>query len=189
MCGFIDFVYAYDDAGNLTSATDPQGTTSLTYDSATDDLTRIEYPTGHFFEFVYDDLGRRRRREDQEGNVVNYSYDTLGRLDVMTDGLTSLIVDYDYDDAGRLSVKTLGNGVFTTYEYDDAGRVVSIVNHRADASVLSKFEYTYNLSGRRTSMTTLDGTFEYSYDPLGQLTAVTHPDGQVQRRACFPSLV
>ena len=50
----IDFVYTYDTAGNLTSATDPTGTTTMTYDPATDLLTRIDYPGGHFFTFAYD---------------------------------------------------------------------------------------------------------------------------------------
>ena len=97
----------------------------------------------------------------------------------MSDETNALIVDYDYDAAGRLSQKTLGNGVYTTYDYDDAGHVLSLVNLKADGAVLSRFDYTYDVSGRRTSMTTLDGTFAYGYDALGQLTSVTYPDGRV----------
>jgi RHS repeat-associated protein len=90
-----------------------------------------------------------------------------------------LLVDYDYDPAGRLSKKTLGNGVYSTYAYDAAGHITSLVNLRADAVVLSRYEYTYDLSGRRTSMITLDGTFSYGYDALGQLIRVEHPDGRI----------
>ena len=97
----------------------------------------------------------------------------------MTDGAGNLIVDYDYDSAGRLERKTLGNGVYTTYQYDAAGNVRLLVNHRSDNTVLSRFEYAYDVSGRRTSMTTLEGTWAYGYDALGQLVSVRHPDGRV----------
>ena len=172
-----DYVYTYDAAGNMTSATDPTGTTTFEYDAVTDDLVRIEYPGGQWFSFGYDEVGRRIRREDQDGNVLKYAYDTAGRLDQMTDGLDALIVDYDYDTTGQAIRKTLGNGVYTTYDYDAAGQVIHLVNLDVDHTILSRFDYTYDASGRRTSMTTLEGAFVYGYDPLGQLTNVTYPDG------------
>jgi len=187
--GVVDFVYAYDTAGNLISATDAHGTTGMSYDSATDLLTRIDYPDGKFFAFAYDAVGRRTRRTDQDGNAVNYAYDSIGRLDVMTSAVTglpteSLIVDYDYDAAGRLARKTLGNGVYSTYEYDDAGQLIHLVNYKPAVAglptePLSRFDYTYDMSGRRTSMTTNEGTYGYAYDALGQLVGVVHPDGRV----------
>ncbi len=51
--GVIDYVYDYNDAGNLTVATDPSGTTLMDYDPDTDDLVRIDYPGGQFFVAVY----------------------------------------------------------------------------------------------------------------------------------------
>jgi RHS repeat-associated protein len=155
----------------------------MAYDPATDLLTRIDYPGGHFFTFEYDAAGRRTRRTDQDGNVENYFYDAAGRLERMTDRTDALIVRYEYDSAGRIGRKTLGNGVYTTYEYDDAGNVTHLVNFRADGTVLSRFDYTYDASGRRDSMTTLEGTYRYGYDPLGQLTSVTYPDGRVVQYA------
>ncbi len=180
---FLDYEYQYDTAGNLTAAVDQTGTavqiTSMTYQPLTDRLTRIDYPDGKWFAFEYDSAGRRTRRTDQDGHVENYEYDGIGRLNIMTDGASNLIVNYDYDAAGRLFQKTLGNGVYTTYAYDPAGNVLTLVNSRPDGSVLSRFDYTYDVSGRRTSMTTLAGRFDYGYDALGQLTTVRHPDGRV----------
>ena len=176
---FVDFVYDYDTAGNLETATSANGVTSMMYDSATDLLTRIDYPGGKFFTFDYDAAGRRTFRQDQDGNVVNYIYDAIGRLDRMTDGTAALIVDYDYDAAGRLSRKTLGNGVYSTYQYDAAGNLLHLVNYRPDSSVLSHFDYTYDVSGRRKSMTTNEGTYQYAYDALGQLAGVRYPDGRI----------
>jgi RHS repeat-associated protein/uncharacterized repeat protein (TIGR01451 family) len=173
------FTYGYDAAGNLTSATDASGTMMMSYDPATDLLTRIDYPGGHFFTFRYDAAGRRTQRTDQDGNVVTYAYDALGRLDHMTDGKGALIVHYEYDAAGRLSKNTLGNGVYTTYEYDAAGDVLHLVNFKPDSTILSRYDYTYDQSGRVTSMATLTGTQTYGYDPLGQVTSVTYSGGRV----------
>ena len=188
---YVDYEYAYNSVGNLTSSsyTTGEGTfaTGYTYDPDTQRLTRIDYPGGQWFEFEYDPLGRRTRREDQLGNVENYTYDTAGRLDVMTDGDDTLIVDYDFDAAGRMSRKTVGNGVYTTYGYDAAGRLVDLGNYRSDNSLLSRFEYTYDASSRITSMTTTygagdprtSGATAYGYDDLGQLTDVEYPDGRI----------
>ncbi len=175
----LDFEYTYDAAGNLASARDSHGTNTLAFEATTDRLTRIEYPGGKWFEFQYDAVGRRTRRTDQDGKITNYEYDPAGRLDLMKDGDGNLIVDYDYDDAGRLSRKTLGNDVFTTRTYNQAGQVLDLINHKPDGSILSSFTYTYDASGRRTSMTTLAGTENYGYDPLGQLTGVVYPNGRV----------
>ena len=182
----VDYTYAYDPAGRLESATDATGTTGFDYDSESGWLTRIDYPGGRWFEFEYDDAGRRTKRTDQLDNVENYYYDAVGRLDRMTDA-EALIVDYDYDAAGRVVRKELGNGVYTTYEFDSAGRLWRLSNLKPDATVLSRFEYAYDASGRVTSITKTygigdprtSGTEEYGYDTLGQLTRVEYPVGRV----------
>src|SRR5206468_2472463 len=51
-------------------------------------------------------------------------------------------------------------------------------NHKPDGSVLSRFDYTYDSRGRRTSMATVEGTWQYQYDDLSQLIAWTAPDGR-----------
>jgi RHS repeat-associated protein len=109
---------------------------------------------------------------------VNYIYDSLGRLDQMTDSNDKLIVDYDYHAAGLLSRKTLGNGTYTTYVYDSLGNLTSLVNYKPDNSVISSFVYTYNASGLRTSETTLESKRTYEYNANGQLVKVTYPDNK-----------
>jgi YD repeat-containing protein len=102
----VDGVSFYETAGNLTSATDSSGKTSMTYDPNTNLLTRITYPGGQFFTFEYDAAGRRTKRTDQDGHVENSTYDAAGRLSTMTDENGALIVRYEYDAAGRLTKKT-----------------------------------------------------------------------------------
>ena len=161
--------YTYDARGNLITATDATGTTTLTYDT-NDYLTRIDYPGGQWLQFTYDVAGRRASSLDQLGHRLDYHYDAVGRLDDMTDELGTRIVDYDYDLAGRLVRKTVGNGVYTTYAYDAAGQLLHLINYSPDGTILSRFDYTYDSRGRRTSMNTSYGLWTYEYDDLGQLT-------------------
>lgn len=170
--------FTYDARDNLIAAVDAQGTIAMTYDGA-DRLTKITYPGGRFLQFTYDAGGRRTQSVDQGGFTVNYQYDAVGRLAGLTDGAGAPIVAYTYDGAGRLVRKDLGNGTFTTYTYDAADQLLSLVNHAPDGSVNSEFDYTYDLLGRRTSVTTADGTTEYVYDAIGQLVRVGLPNGRV----------
>jgi RHS repeat-associated protein len=180
----VDFTF--DARGNLLSATDARGATRLEYD-ATDQLTKITYPGGRFLRFRYDAGGRRTQSVDQDGFTVNYVYDAAGRLAGLRDGTGATLVNYTYDAAGRLVRKTLGNGTFTTYAYDAAGQLRHLVNHAPNGSVNSRFDYTYDPEGRRSSVTTLEGTTGYGYDALGQLTSVALPGGRIIRYEYDPT--
>jgi RHS repeat-associated protein len=167
--------YGYDARGNLTSAADSlTGTIAMLYD-ARDFLARIEYPNGTWFTFEYNDAGRRTRRTGHDGYVLDYAYDSAGRLSSITEGGGAGIVAYQYDDAGRLIREDKGNGTYTTYEYDPAGQMLSVVNYAPDAQVQSRFDYTYDANGNPTSISTLAGVTSYGYDATGQLTGVSYP--------------
>ncbi len=43
----------------------------------------------------------------------------------------------------------------------------------------SAVSYTYDLAGRRTSMTDPTGTTTYQYDAAGRLTKITDPGGKL----------
>lgn len=171
--------YNYDAQGNLETTVDSTGTTIYTYD--TDEfLTRIDYPESRWLEFTYDLSGRRATSLNHLGHQLTYHYDTPGRLSHIVDEASVEIVRYTYDAVGRLSRKDLGNGVYTTYDYDPAGQLLHLINHKPDTTVLSRFDYTYDLRGRRTSMGTIYGAWTYGYDEIGQLTsavfASTNPE-------------
>ena len=161
--------YTYDTRGNLEQTVDSYGTTKFTYD-ANDYLTRIDYPLGRGLTFSYDSAGRRTSYGDQLGNGAYYYYNSLGHLERITDRSGSEIIRYSYDQAGRLSRKTMGNGIYATYLYDAAGQLLSLTNKKPDDSVLSRFEYTYDIRGRRVAMETHYGTWTYEYDDAGRLT-------------------
>lgn len=170
--------YRYDDGrGNLTSFLDSTGTTTLTY-YADDRLKRITDPEGRWLQYTYNAAGQRSSMVSHLGHRLDYFYDAVGRLESISDETGTEIVRYHYDAAGRLERKDLQNGVYTLYGYDAASQLTSLVNYRPDDSVLSRFLYTYDTRGRRTSMTTLEGVWHYEYDALGQLTAWTAPNGR-----------
>lgn len=160
--------YTYDSHGRLHTATDAQGTTTLTYDGA-DRLTRVDYPNGRWIAYTYDAAGRRTRIEDNSGFATQYFYDSAGRLDHLLDASDALIAQYAYDAAGRLVREDKGNGTYTVYGYDAGGRQTSISNYAPDGSVNSKFLYTYDAAGRRSTETAIDGMWIYTYDLTDQL--------------------
>ncbi|NEQ47521.1 MAG: hypothetical protein F6K00_29855 [Leptolyngbya sp. SIOISBB] len=169
--------YTYDERGNLLTATDASGTIEMEYDAA-NRLTFISYPSGRSLTYAYNADGQRTQMVMQDGYTVNYSYDAAGRLETLTDGTGQLIIRYDYDAAGRLTRETNGNGTVTTFDYDALSQLISIVHYDSDSTVNSRYEYTYDSLGRRTSMTTLEGTWQYGYDATGQLTSVVTPEGR-----------
>ncbi|NCS06775.1 MAG: hypothetical protein GPJ07_09250, partial [Microcystis aeruginosa G13-07] len=169
--------YTYDSRGNLLSATDSDSSITYTYDT-TDQLTRVTDGDGRLLKFSYDTAGRRSQMVDHNGFTTNYSYDNNGQLSRLSDGNDATIVTYTYDAVGRLIREDNGNETYTTYDYDDAGQLVSLVNYSGDGTINSSFEYNYDTMGRRTSMTTLDGTTTYGYDGIGQLTSVILSNGR-----------
>ena len=71
----------------------------------------------------------------QLGHQLNYHYDTVGRLQYVTNETAAEIVHYYYDAVGRLERKNLGNGVYTAYDYDEAGQLTNLTNFKSDDTV------------------------------------------------------
>jgi RHS repeat-associated protein len=166
--------YSYDTRGNLTSVVDGTGTMTMLYDTA-NRLTKITYPNGRSLSYTYNADGQRTKLVSSDDYTVNYTYDTVGRLKSLTNATGQNIITYDYDSAGRLIKETNGNGTYTTYEYDLQDQLTKLVNYKANNTVNSQYQYTYDNLGRRNAMTTLDGVFKYGYDAIGQLTSVITP--------------
>ena len=176
--------FAYDAHGNLTQAqtydstSTLTGTTTLTYDAASD-LTSVSYPGGLSLSFTYNAQGERTSSVDQSGYTLSYSYDALGRLTGLSDG-SGMVVTYAYNNLGQLVTKTNGNGTHTTYAYDADGNLTKEINYAdpSGTSINSSFTYAYNILGEMTAATDQTGNVTtYGYNAIGELTQVTLPDG------------
>lgn len=170
--------FDYDNRGNLIKATDSDSSVTYDYDSS-NRLEKVTYGNNRSLKFTYDAGGRRSKLEDQDGFTTNYIYDEVGRLKQLTDKNQANIITYSYDKLGRLSREENGNGTYTTYSYDTASQLTDLVNYKADNIVNSKFEYTYDDLGRRTSFTTVEGKTAYGYDASSQLISVKLPNQRV----------
>ena len=81
-------------------------------------------------------------------------------------------LQFDIPAFGEISLREIAvKGEAPAVDHDDAaGQLLHLVNHKPDATVLSRFDYSYDSRGRATSMTTSYGTWTYEYDDMGQLT-------------------
>ena len=191
--------YSYDGNGNLLTIAEGDAVTTMTYDSsnrllsvidAMGNVTRYEYaggaacttcgsggsaatparitdPLGNVTQNVFDKAGRPTIVTDRDGNFTIYSYDAVGRLKkkLYPD---STFVEYEYDALGRIK-KAINQHVALTFTYDQYGNITSAHDGRLDKTVA----YTYDLSGRRMSMTAEGKTTTYEYDNSSNLKSIT----------------
>jgi len=109
----------------------------------------------------------------------NHAYDELGRpvqmKRIFGDGeepAEEQVVRTWYNLSGTIAELEYPNGSVSVFEYDDLDRVTLMVNYAPDGmTVLSSFEYEYDLASRRTRITREDGTYtKFDYNHAGWLT-------------------
>ena len=110
---------------------------------------------------------------DPEGGLTNYTYDALNRMRTLTNpqGDTTR---YSYNSLNRIIKKSRANGIYTDISYDSINRLLSVTNKNSGDSVISDYNYTYDNSTNRISMTTSSGASNYSYDSIYQLLQATY---------------
>jgi RHS repeat-associated protein len=108
-----------------------------------------------------------------DGSTTSYQYDSLNRLNNMTNSATGQFV-LGYDALSRRTSLNRPNGVNTTYTYNSLSRLLSVL-HQTGGVTIDGASYTYDPAGNRVSRTNyLTGTTEsYSYDPIYELLQVT----------------
>ena len=159
--------YEYDDDGNLTSVTDPNGnTTTYLYDDFGRMQTQTSPVTGTST-YVYDAAGNLITSTDANGATVERAYDAANRVLTASSSanLDMELITWTYDDPaagaygkGRLTAMDDSTGT-TTYAYDRRG-------------LLRQEEHTFPLVESGT------WTAAYAYDANGNRTTVTSPLGR-----------
>ncbi len=168
--------YVYNQAGDVTSATDSQGrTTKYTYD-VYGNLTKIVYPDKTTESFTYDLEGRNLTATDRLGRTVSFTYDAVGNVTRKTYP-NKTYETYTYDECDRLLTATNVYGSKTTYTYDYLGRNTKITD--ADGNSIS---YAYTDRGNIASVTDAKGNkYTFTYDNNGNQTSVKYPNGSEYR--------
>ena len=168
--------YTYDNNGNRTAMTDSSGSSSFVYD----DLNRLRSTTDSFgkqVQYDYDPVGNRTTLTYPDSNQVAYGYDTVNRLNTITDWAEPpRETAYTYDGM-RIGTVTYPSGVVETRGYDDAGRLTSLDTEDSSTSGLLSFAWVRDGVGSPTSATetgTLQPTLdqlqvEYEYDTDNRL--------------------
>jgi RHS repeat-associated protein len=172
--------FTYDANGNLLTATDPDGSYTLTYD-ALNRVATVAQPFGVSQTFTYDANGNRLTASDSAGGVLTSTYDNLDRLatrELGGTGVTPMKAAWGYDSDGDMATvtrsgKSGGSWVtagVTTYTHDDLGRVTNIRLADASNATLSQYGYTFDDADRITAMTVNGTSRTFGYDNTNQLT-------------------
>ena len=205
------YEYGYNQYGNNTSIEDPKHRiTSFTYDQFGRQVTRT-LPMGQTESQSYDNFGRLVSTTDFKGQITEYLYDSLGRLETRNyfeigAATPSESITYTYDDLGRQDIvtQTLTSGVrVTDYDYDLDSRLIrvdapeGIIEYGYDLAtgrhIRTATEFTEILFGydelsrlKTVSVIMLDGTVlptpdvtTYQYDAVGNLARTELPNGVV----------
>ena len=148
-----EFIYAYDNNGNLIQKTEKatSDTTIYTFD-AKNQLTRIDFPDGGFSAYRYDGLGRRIEK-DVNGTITRYVYDDEDIL-LETDVANTILARY-----------THGPGI------DEPLIMERDLNASGTFETNERFFYHADGLGSITELTDSIGTVSqaYVYDSFGQI--------------------
>lgn len=166
--------YAYDYLSRLTQAT--ENVTGTTEASTTENIISS---------YKYDVVGNLLEVTAPNQAKVGYQYDSLDRQ-IVFDGLGGLgNWTTTYDALGRVTAIQDPNSTITTLGYDKMNRVIGINYTQPTPGVVSptsNVSYTYDMMGRRKSMTDATTT-NYIYDPLGRMTKVENLNGAVPQKS------
>ena len=164
-------IYGYDPQGRLTGRNYLDGAAdAFTYNAAGQLATASNQNIS--YTFAYDGAGRLQSQSDNQGNVVNYAYDAVGRRSGLVvnnnahtvtygytaDKLTSITSSlagafgYGYDNLERRSSLTYPNGVTGAYSYnsDQPGWLAGI-SYQGTLPVYSVSYPTFDKVGNRTA--------------------------------------
>ena len=183
------YFYAYDANGNRKRQieTNAGRTEETTYDYDTANrLAMVTYALGTAeatqVTYTYDPVGNRlSEREIQLSTStatkdLAYAYDTINRLDTITDNLGSgADVAYTYDSNGNTTSKTK-NGTTTSFLFDIRDQLSEV---QQGTNVLGR--YGYDSEGLRILKIGDDGIRRYTYDQLSVITEANESNVTVSK--------
>ncbi|NDI36496.1 polymorphic toxin-type HINT domain-containing protein [Chengkuizengella sediminis] len=188
--------YEYDKAGNLIKEIDPNGhVTTYVYDTYNRLIEVIDRENGRT-KLEYDEVGNVTKEvlpEQSNSNAgVTYSYDSLNRLNMITDVLGNVIQKNSYDVNGNLIKVIDANGYDSAdsddlrhgleYTYDIGNRLLTLTTPETKNAGVTNSNYTYNaLNHVLTYSDGLNHTTTYVRDIWGNPLTVTDAEGHTSQ--------
>jgi len=168
---------AYDARQRLISRSVGGEVTGYTYDEA-GQLTRVTLPDGSYLDYIYDAAHRLIQMVDNLGNRIVYTLDLLGNRTVeeVRDPSNNLIQTRSrvYSSLNRLYQEIGASSQTTQYAYDTQGNLTSIDGPLSGSGDTTANQYDA-LNRLKQVTDPNSGVTQYAYDGLDQLTQVTDP--------------
>ncbi|MBF2067245.1 MAG: putative Ig domain-containing protein [Calothrix sp. C42_A2020_038] len=176
--------YDYDKVGNLIQTKLANSSTESRQYDTRNRLTQVttKNVTGTIFsdfKYTLDAVGNRKKVEEFNGRVVDYTYDSLYRLneEKITDATAgNRTIGYTYDLAGNRLSKTDTLEGLTRYTYDANNRLKDLTQ----GSKVTNFTYDNNGSLRRRSDGAQTVTYDWINDGENRLIGVNSGTSQTQ---------
>jgi len=168
--------YTYDAAGNLVNIKSENTDITYTYNEL-NQITKESNKNILDSVFAYNSKGMMLSESSSYLNKT-FSYDNLNRLAEMK--ANGMSYKNTFDATGRLS-EFSQNGILSKYTYDISNRVTNKTTSLNNA-IIEKFDYKYDLKGRRVSEKeeSEKNPNTYSFDAVGRLAKATYEDGNFE---------
>ncbi len=174
--------YGYDVDGNLTTTTDPDGRVTRQFLDAAARPTKTVYTQGSLpsitVERAYDSVGRLQAMTDSTGTHT-YSYDAAGNLTQVAGPQGTF--GYDYTTTPGQITETYPDGTTIDYRVDDAGALMSLSSGTKGTDGYVAAAYLRDASRRTIGIALSNGVFE-----TRQLDAQGNILGQALQNAGTP---
>jgi len=192
--------FAYDNVGNVTRTTQPDGTyLSYAYDSANRliDVSDSAASGGNHIHYTPDAVGNRtdEKTTDSQSTVwreMSRSYNQLNHLTALLnhnatvqsytyppEAPTAYPDGYDGNGNGVYSIDGTANHVGTEQQYDPLNRLIKVLQDHVGTGVTrdTTTRYAYDTRDNLRSVTDPDGLVtNFMYDGLNNLTDLSSPD-------------
>jgi RHS repeat-associated protein len=167
----------YNAVGDVSHVTAPNGNTTLLGFDFARRLVQTEDTLGFIKRITYDADGNALSEMDANINVVNHTYDELGRR-TRTEAPSAAgtrVMTFTYDKVGNLKTETDANSNTVTHTYDNLNRRTLSVD-----SIGTRSRATYDKVGNVKTETDANGHADaHSYDGLNRRTKSVDPLGTV----------
>ncbi|MDG4858324.1 DUF6531 domain-containing protein [Streptomyces sp. T-3] len=161
--------YAYDAAGALARATNPEADLTLERDESGRLVS--ETVNSRTLRYTYDVLGRRAGRVTPTGATSTWTYDAAGnRTELTTSGHT---ITFAHDEAGREVSRQIGDSLTFTNTFDPLGRLTRQELFGPVGQHIQHRAYTYRADGNLIGLDDhLNGSRRFDLDAAGRVTGV-----------------